>query len=45
MLWSLPPTHVNGNGAVSDQKISKFFVSHVEEYMAGHCVQMEFIKS
>jgi hypothetical protein len=24
------------SGAVSDQKISKFFVSHVEESMAGH---------
>jgi hypothetical protein len=26
----------NGNGVVSGQKISKFFVSHVEESMAGH---------
>jgi hypothetical protein len=28
-------SHANGNGEVSDQ-ISKFFVSHVEESMAGH---------
>jgi hypothetical protein len=27
---------VNGNGVVSSQKISKFFVSHMEESMAGH---------
>jgi hypothetical protein len=35
---------VNGNVAVCDQKISKFFVSHVEESMAGHMGVMEFIK-
>jgi hypothetical protein len=28
--------NVNGTGAVCDQKISKFFVSHWEESMAGH---------
>jgi hypothetical protein len=27
---------INGSGAVSDQKISKFFVFHVKEYMMGH---------
>jgi hypothetical protein len=27
---------VNGNDAVSDEKISKFFVSQVEESVAGH---------
>jgi hypothetical protein len=27
---------VNGNGAVSDQMSSKFFVSYVEEAMARH---------
>jgi hypothetical protein len=27
---------LKGNDAVCDQKISKFFVSHVEESMAGH---------
>jgi hypothetical protein len=27
---------VNGNGAVCDQKISKFFVAHEEESMIGH---------
>jgi hypothetical protein len=27
---------VNGNSAVCDQKISKFFVSHWEESIAGH---------
>jgi hypothetical protein len=26
----------NGNGAICDQKIFKFFVSHVEESVAGH---------
>jgi hypothetical protein len=36
---------VNGNDAVSDQEISKFFVSHVEEYMARHVGVMEFIKN
>jgi hypothetical protein len=36
---------VNGNDALSDQKISKFFVSHVEESMAGHVGVTEFIKS
>jgi hypothetical protein len=25
-----------GSGGVCDQKTSKFFVSHVEEFMAGH---------
>jgi hypothetical protein len=30
------PSTINGNGAVSDQKISKFFVSYMEEAMAGH---------
>jgi hypothetical protein len=33
---------VNGNGVVCDQ-ISKFFVSHIEESMAGHVEIMEFI--
>jgi hypothetical protein len=28
--------HVDGNGAVCDQKIPKFFVSHQEESMTGH---------
>jgi hypothetical protein len=32
---------VNGNGAACDQKISKFFVSHMEESMAGHVGIME----
>jgi hypothetical protein len=36
---------LNGNDAVSDQKISKFFVSHMEDSMAGHVGVMEFIKS
>jgi hypothetical protein len=27
---------VNSSSAVSDQKISKFFVPHVEEFMAGY---------
>jgi hypothetical protein len=36
---------VNGNDAVSDQKISKFFVSHMEESMTGHMAMMEFIKN
>jgi hypothetical protein len=27
---------INGNGVVCDQKSSKFFVSHVEESIAGH---------
>jgi hypothetical protein len=29
-------TYVNDSGAVSDQKISKFFMSHMEKPMAGH---------
>jgi hypothetical protein len=40
-LSNLPSTlqkspGVNGNGAVCDQKTSKFLVSHQEESMAGH---------
>jgi hypothetical protein len=35
---------VNGNDAVSDEKISKFFVSQVEESMAGHMGVVEFTK-
>jgi hypothetical protein len=42
---SIAPGSVNSNGAVCDQKISKFFVSCVEESMARHLVIMEFIKS
>jgi hypothetical protein len=30
------PTTANGNGAVSDQKIFKSFVSRMEQSMAGH---------
>jgi hypothetical protein len=38
--------HVNDNGVFYDQKISKLFVSHVEESMARHVDVMEkFIKS
>jgi hypothetical protein len=36
---------VNSNDVVSGQKISKFFVSHVEESMVGHVGVVEFIKS
>jgi hypothetical protein len=36
---------VKDNDAVGGQKISKFFVSHVEESMAGHMGMMKFIKS
>jgi hypothetical protein len=43
-LEIIGPT-VNGNGGVCDQKISKFFVSHMEESMAGHMGVMEFIKN
>jgi hypothetical protein len=32
---------VNGNGTVSGQKFSKFFVSHVKESLAGHMSVME----
>jgi hypothetical protein len=40
-----PRTIVNDNEAVSDQKIPKFFVSHMEESMAVHVGIMEFIKN
>jgi hypothetical protein len=33
------------HSGVCDQKTSKFFVSHQEEFMAGNMVEMEFIKS
>jgi hypothetical protein len=43
MIWALKASpiplswlaslHVSSNGAVCDQKISKFFVSHMEEVM------------
>jgi hypothetical protein len=36
---------VDGNGAVCDQKFSRFLVSHVEESMAGHVSVLEFISS
>jgi hypothetical protein len=35
ILRSLPNSSVNSNGVVSGQKISKFFVSHMEKYMTG----------
>jgi hypothetical protein len=37
--------NVNSNAVVCDQKISKLFVSHMEESMARHMGVMEFIKS
>jgi hypothetical protein len=49
-IWETGESHteatvsVNGNDEVSD-KISKFFVSHVEESITGHLGIMEFIKS
>jgi hypothetical protein len=33
--WDCPAS-VNSADAVCDQKISKFFVSHLKESMAGH---------
>jgi hypothetical protein len=38
LIWNYKKTDdvVNRNGAVSDQKISKFFVSHMKESMEGH---------
>jgi hypothetical protein len=34
--WLALPQNVNSAGTVSNQKTSKFFVSHWEEPMAGH---------
>jgi hypothetical protein len=40
MFLSVSPP-VNNNVAISDQKISKFFVPHMEESMAGHVGMVE----